>query len=130
MATITNSQVNTAAAAVPSPYGPFTRVTDMTTLPVPNDMIQIELVDNNGNTISMSYNELADAVAVQAALAKAYGKQYVLHALINQVNGINTTLQTIRNSNGQGYTDAEYRQVIDLLRSINEVSGYLSLTSA
>lgn len=125
MATITNTQVNTAAAAVPTPYGPFTRVTDMTTLPTPNDLQQIELVDANGNTLYMTYNELADAVAVQQILAKRYGKQYVLHALINQVNTINTTLQTIRNANGQGYTDAEYRQVIALLRTINETSGYL-----
>lgn len=125
MATITNTQVNTACAAVAAPYGPFTRVTDMSTLPVPNDMHKIQVTDANSKTHYMTYAELTNATLRNLRIAEVYGKDYVLHALINQVNSINTTLQAMKQATATGYTIANFETAIELLRTIDEVSGYL-----
>src|SRR5689334_11033654 len=125
MATITNTDVNTAAAAVPGPYGPFTRVTDMAVQPVPNDTVKIELTDNNGKKLFMTYAELTTTALRNKRIAEVYGYEYVLHALINQVASINTTLQAMKEADGLGYTVAEYEQAVELLRGIDVISGYL-----
>ena len=125
MATITNTQVGTAAAAVAAPYGPFVRVTDMATLPTPNDMQNIQMTDNNGRTIFMNYNELTNTAARNKRIAELYGYEYVLHALINQVAAINTSLQAIKQTDASGYTIAQFEQAVKLIRSIDIDSGYL-----
>jgi len=125
MATYNNTQINTACAAVAGPYGPFTRVTDMAVQPVPNDMVKIQVTDNNGKTLFMTYEELTTAALRNKRIAEVYGYEYVLHALINQVASINTTLQAMKETDGLGYTVAEYEQAVELLRGIDVTSGYL-----
>lgn len=125
MATKTNANVNVAAATVPAPYGPLTRVTDMLTLPVPNEFQQIHLTDANGTHVYMSFEQLDDAEEAQRMIALANGKQYYLHQLIVRLGTINTTVQAIKNVSGHGYTDAEYQTVIKEIRKLNEISGLL-----
>lgn len=125
MATITNTQVNTACAAVAAPYGPFTRVTDMSALPTPNDMFKIQVTDANSKTLYMTYAELTNATLRNRVIANVYGKDYVLHSLINKVATINTTLQAMKQATATGYTVTNYRDAVELIRTINEVSGYL-----
>lgn len=125
MTTYTNGQVDTAAAAVPTPYGPFTRVTDLLTQPTPNDMFKIQFTDANGKTIYMTYADVTTTAVRNKRIAEVYGYQYVLHALIAQVDAINTSLQAVKQVDGNGYTIAQFENAVELLRGIDVISGYL-----
>ncbi len=125
MATITNTQVNTAAAAVPAPYGPFTRITDLNILPVPNDMHNIQFTDANGKNVYMTYAELTNATMRNERVAEVYGFEYVLHDLINKVAAINTSLQAMKQTDGSGYTAQQFNDAVELLRGIDVISGFL-----
>jgi hypothetical protein len=58
----TNSQVDTAAAAVSAPYGPLVRVTDVDSLPTPNEEHTIEFtMANSLGSVFMSYRQLTNS---------------------------------------------------------------------
>jgi len=88
-------------------------------------MVKIQVIDNNGKTLFMTYEELTTAALRNKRITEVYGYEYVLHALINQVASINTTLQAMKETDGLGYTVAEYEQAVELLRGIDVISGYL-----
>lgn len=67
-ATIANNDIDTAAAAVDAPWGPFTRVTDVADLPTPNSNLRLELTTALGHTVYLTYDQLLiDAVAIRKA---------------------------------------------------------------
>lgn len=71
---VTNSTVDTAAAAVAAPYGPLTRVTDFETeLPSPNSEIRGLFTSNIGDTeVWLSYEELTNATMLLRILEGAH----------------------------------------------------------
>jgi len=78
----TNAMVDAAAATVPAPFGPLTRVTNMNTLPTPNDDFNIEFnTAVTGIKVFMSYNELI--------------KPNVRNRILNQL-GINADVERLK----------------------------------
>jgi hypothetical protein len=92
----TNGQFDTEAAAAPAPVGPLTRVTDVTTLPTPNEDIQIEFTSAiSGVTVWMSYNEITDDDQRDAILARAGNFQAVIEAFQTALGTYNTAVQAL-----------------------------------
>jgi hypothetical protein len=120
-ATITNGNIDTAAAAVPAPFGPLTRVTSVADLPTPNSEITLELTAATGETVYMTYEQLQDADVVQRILSYATGLQYKTQEIIDTIETINTAAQALT----APYTYAEYKALIDDLREIVEVKGFI-----
>ena len=121
---ITNDLVDSAAVDVAAPYGPLVRVTNMASLPSPNRDYVIELTDTRGVKVFATYEQLKDAQAIDRQVALAEGLNYRLHDLIGDVETINTALQAIKLAAGGPYTQANWDDAIDLLRSLNWVSGF------
>ncbi len=122
MPTISNGTVDTAAAAVPAPYGPLTRVTDMSTLPTPNDRFKIELTDQNSNTIYARYEELADAERILEIVFEANGHNAVMHAALLELDAIVTAYPAA----GDGlYTYPDYLAFVERLKQLHITRNYL-----
>lgn len=122
---ITNALVDAEAVDVPAPYGPLERVTDMSDLPVPNRSFKIELVDQLGQTVYATYDQLKDDDAAARQVAFAEGLNYRMHKLITDVATVNTALQAMKQTAGGPYTQDNWADAIRLLRSIDWISGYL-----
>lgn len=117
--TVSNATVDTAAAAVPAPYGPLTRVTDVTTLPTPNSEQIIEFTTDGSSpamgevfTVYMSYTQLTTAAIRDRILAYAAGIAGQTLSLIDRIDAVNTIAAAIT----APYTLAEYQQLIGELR--------------
>lgn len=118
--TITNSNVDTAAAAVPGPWGPLTRVTDVTTLPTPNSDIDLQFTGARGTTYRMSMEQLEDADVRLDIILRTEGFQGNVEDIKTRVAAINTTLAAMT----YPHTYLEYKGVIEALRNIVEIAGY------
>lgn len=123
--TVSNATINTAAAAVPGPYGPLTRVTDVSTLPQPNSEFQIEFTDTRGLTVWATHGQLTDAEAIQRQIALAEGINYTVHALITEIAAINTYAQSIRLVAGGPYTNVHLRELVNRLNAIDETNAQI-----
>lgn len=72
--TVDNTDVDTACAAVSTPFGPFTRVSDVEAFPVPNSDQEITVTTALGDTLTITYEKLLyDDAAVAAAKRVASG---------------------------------------------------------
>ncbi len=89
--------------------------------------VKVDLVftDVSGATIKATFQQLADAQAIQRQIALAQGQDYVMNTLFDQITALKTYFDTIYESDGDGYTYAEYSNVIEDLREINQISGLL-----
>lgn len=122
---LTNSLVDAAAALVPTPYGPLTRVTDVETGQIsPNIGITLELTTAAGTTVKCTYLQLKDAQAIQRQIALATGRDYIMHTVRTQIAALKTYFDGIAEVDGEGYTQAEFDAVMDDLREIHQISGY------
>ena len=122
---ITNALVDAEANDVPAPYGPLERVTDMSTLPQPNRSYKIEFTDTRGVTVFATYDQLKDDQAMARQVALAEKRNYQTHKLITDVDTLNTALQAMKLVAGGPYTQANWSDAIDLLRSLEWISGYI-----
>lgn len=122
MPTITNTNVDTAAASVPGPYGPLTRKTNMSNLPTPNDRYKIELEDQNGNKIVCRYEELTDPDRILELVYEANGYQGLMHKTILELEAIESDFP--KDSNGE-YTYEDYMAFVQRLRSLEIIRNYL-----
>lgn len=121
---ITNSNVDVLAAAVPAPFGPLTRVTDVDALTKsPNALFPIAFTDSAGTPVTLTWFQLNHAEAVQRAIAQAEGINYTVQDLIDTVALIYAYTDGIDSSGGP-YTQAQYTHIIGLLRGIPEISGF------
>lgn len=107
----TNAQVDTAAAAVPAPYGPLTRVTDMSHLPTPNENILIRLTTASGSSIYMTYNQLTNPEVRDRVLRYGHGLEARVRAIRTWVNELDAIVDAWTTF---GYN--EYVQIITALR--------------
>lgn len=122
---ITNALVDSAANNVVAPYGPLERVTDMSTLAMPNRTFKIELLDTRGVTVYATYDQLLDAEAAARQVSLAERRNYQMTQLINNVETINTALQIVKQVDGGPYTQAEWADAVELLRALRWVAGFL-----
>lgn len=122
MPNITNAQVNTAAAAVPGPYGPLTRVTDVEALPQPNDQFFIELTDQNSNVIRVHYYELTDAERILEVLTEANGHNALMHAVLQELDSLTTDYPLAVDGL---YSYADYMAFVDRLKSLQLIRNFL-----
>lgn len=121
-ATVSNATVDTAADAVDAPWGPFVRVTDVTTLPTPNSEIRIEFTTALGHTVFMSYEELQyEAAAIVKAKAAA-GFTADVELFKSGVDTQDTALTALT----APHTYAEYKARLAGLKGlIPQARGYL-----
>lgn len=120
----TNAQVNALCAAVPGPYGPLTRVTDLLTLPNDNSNMLLEFTDTRGTRMYMRYAELADVDARTKIIAEAEGINYMAHHIITEVDDINDDLQALLLVAGGPYTPETFRTIVNSLKRIKNLSSY------
>lgn len=117
MTNYSNANIDALAAAVPAPYGPLTRVTDMATLPTPNGDRFITLTTDTLNVpVRLRAYELADAEAVQKAIAEAERADYVIHQTIVQIDAANTAIQALKIADGGGYPLGTLETINQLLK--------------
>jgi hypothetical protein len=123
MPTNTNAEVDTAAAAVPAPYGPLTRVTNLDDdLPTPNDTFLIELTDQDDNTVYAHYYELTDPERILEIVAEANGFSAVMHGAVLELDSILTDFPEA----GDGlYSYSDYIAFVERLRSLDIVRNFL-----
>lgn len=114
MATIVdNSDVDTAAAAVPSPYGPLTRVSDVEQYPEGNSNQQIEFTSNVGATVLfMSYDQLMNTDVRNRLLHQAHPDDWAVRELKTAINALNTKV----NAMSAPYDYADYKDLVSDLR--------------
>lgn len=122
-ATVTNGDIDTAAAAIDAPYGPFTRVTSVADLPVPNSNIRLQLTTALGDTVFMTYEQLQyEALAIKKAKAAASGFTASTQAWKSAIDAANTVLQTYTAPD----TYAQYKTSFRALRAaLPELRGNL-----
>lgn len=118
---ITNAAVGVLAAAVPAPYGPLTRVTDVEAFGSPNVDVKIEFTDTLGSKVYLTWAQLNDADAVQRQIAYAEGLQYRTHKLIADIQAIDALADATKNVSGGGYTPEEYDALVLAIRALDPI---------
>lgn len=116
MAEINNGQIETAAAAVPAPYGPVTRVGDAPNAD-PNQNMKIEFESALGVTFYASYEELTDSTTINNILERAHSRRGFNHPAWELAQTIQILAAYIDSLDGPPYSDDEYQMIIDVLRT-------------
>jgi hypothetical protein len=95
-ATVTNAQFDTACAAVPAPFGPLTRVSDLETAPTvaPNSHIAYETTSAADVTVWISYEDLATTVRRNDIIKDAHGVNAYLYDLSVLVDALDDIMST------------------------------------
>ena len=121
-ATITNSQFNTACAAVPGPFGPLTRVGNLeaATVPVPNSHIRFSVTGQGGKAFEISYDELSKPDVRDDVIREAYGVGYIINDLKEFVELLNAAAARL---NVLTSTPADYHDVFQLFKYYPAIIG-------
>lgn len=113
MAAITNFQVDVVASGVTGIYGPVSRVTNMSTLPTPNENIGIEFTTALGDTVFMTYEQLTNL--------------NVRNRILGQSGGVNERVQDLKTGVATVYdiTNAltaphTYEELVTVVEAIRE----------
>lgn len=116
-ATFSNAQVDTLAAAVPSPYGPFTRVTDFESagVPVPNGAIRGQFTSALSEAVYFTPEELGNLDLVLKRDQENHGYTSVVSAMIVNISALNTLAGTMSTP----HTYDDYQALIEMIRSFN-----------
>lgn len=118
--TVSNATVDTAAAAVASPYGPLTRVTDLTLLATPNYQTSIEFTTSLGQHVWLTWEQLANTTLTVKLLKQFSGHEALVRGLKTRIGAVNTTAAAM--SSPYDYDD--YQTLINALRdNFPEVRG-------
>lgn len=110
--TINNSAVDTLAAAVAAPYGPLTRVTNVSTLPTPNSDIKLEFTSALSATVYLTYEELQTPGSLLYLLEIQHGLTTVVETIKADV----AELYAYTNGLSAPHTEAEYQQIQEYIR--------------
>lgn len=110
--TITNSNLDTLAAAVPAPYGPLTRVTSVASLPTPNSEIRIEFTSQYSISVWLTYEELQVAGVRDRILAQAHEWTDVVTNMKTHI----TALDALADGMSAPHTYADYQTLVDYIR--------------
>lgn len=125
MTKYTNSDVNTLAAAIPAPYGPLTRVTDVNaTLNYDdNGDAKIKLTSALASTVVWaSRNELADADQIAKILFEAHSISGI-NAPMYEIFKVVTAVYAYLKAAAFPYSDAERDIAYNALRDIMGLVG-------
>jgi hypothetical protein len=126
MTKYSNAQLDTLAAAVPGPYGPLTRVSDVAVEANFDDNGDVKLKFTSPvltTPVYISRNQLADAQMRDKVIFEAQagkGHNSVVEKIFEVVR---TTYAYLKNAAGPEYTDTEKEVAYNLLRSITPLIG-------
>ena len=122
LTTKTNANIDALAGAVPAPYGPLTRVTDMDALGyIPNSDRPIAFTSNVSTTaVSMSYDQLADVRTRDEILKEAHSKRNINGEFDEMVKAI-AVLYAYTSSMSLPHLDSEKVLVLEGLRAQREI---------
>lgn len=109
---VTNGNLDTVAAAVAAPFGPFTRVGDAAAVS-PNSNLPVEMTAATGETIYVSYDTLNSAVLLEEFLKETFGLGYLMNKIKLMIEVINASIQDIAPPPA---TDAEVKQILQSLK--------------
>lgn len=115
-----NANFDTLAAAVPAPYGPLTRVTDINTAfdYDDNSDAKVEATSALNVTVFISYNQLNDAATRDAILFRAHavkGINAIIDPIQHTIKALNAYLSSL---SGPGFSDAEALKVFNVVRTM------------
>lgn len=119
MQTVTNSQIDALAAAVASPYGPLTRVSDFedTDLyPEPNSGLRGVFTSALSVSVSLSYDELHNTPQAWSILEKTHGWTTVVTAIKTFATNFKALADTV---SGTPYTYEDYDLLVSYIRENN-----------
>jgi len=86
LADIDNATFDGVAAAVPGPFGPLTRVTDLETNVVsPNSQMPVRVTSVLDVAFDISYDEMNDTDMLNKRLHEAHGALYVYYAMCQAI---------------------------------------------
>jgi PKD repeat protein len=118
LATVTNAQVDTGAAAIVAPYGPLARVSDVESFPTPNSNLAIEFTSALSVTVYLTYEQLIDLTRVYFRLEDQHSIKNV-NGQMREVYGIlRAVTEYAASFAGPAYSDSEWQFIIDGLRII------------
>jgi PKD repeat protein len=121
LATVTNAQVDTGAAAIVAPYGPLTRVSDVEAFATPNSNIEIQFTSALSVTVYLTYEQLIDLTRVYYHLEDQHSIRNI-NGQANEVYGIlRAVTEYMKSFAGPPYLDSEWQFVIDGLRIIRPI---------
>lgn len=125
---ISNSTFDAALAAVPAPFGPFTRsgtTTDLDALPrvEPNSETPYEVVGQGSVRLWISYEELTNPGVLQNRLRKAYGLKFRMYEA-QRVSEI--IYRYLANITPLTMTNEQYQDAIHLFQYIVPIVGHLN----
>lgn len=111
--TITNTNIDSLAGAVASPYGPLTRVGTVVGAPTPNSDMRIEFTSALGATVFLSYEELQNSGLVAEAMRKAHDFTGIVESMKTQI----TALNSLAGAMSAPHTYTEYQTLTDHFRA-------------
>lgn len=122
--TITNTQFDSAASAIPAPFGPLTRKSDIESIS-PNSQVAAEVTSALGYTFYISYQDLTDPVESMEIIRQAHGQLYVYQAMVDTLAVLlanaNDTLSTV--------TQEEMYSFFRAMRNLTVLYGMIPLES-
>jgi hypothetical protein len=118
--TVTNANIDTAAALVDAPYGPLTRVTDVATLPVPNTRIALQFTSALGVTIWMTYEDLENEAVANKLAAQSHDWTTRVANLKVKIGALKTAADAMT----APHTYADYQALLVLLRGFKDIKGF------
>lgn len=118
--TVTNGQVDTLAAAVAAPWGPFTRVSDVSTFPTPNSEMDIEFTNALGGTVFATYEQMQIAAVRNRLGQQSAGFSYKTERIKDAIDDLATALAGY---SGPPYSYSEYLDTIQALQTIDEIAN-------
>jgi len=126
MTKYSNAQLDTLAAAVPGPYGPLTRVSDVAVEANFDDNGDVKLKFTSPvltTPVYISRNQLADAQMRDKVIFEALsGKGH--NAVVERIfEVVRTVYAYLKNAAGPEYTDTEKEVAYNLLRTITPLIG-------
>jgi hypothetical protein len=113
---VTNNDIDTVLSGIAGT--PYTRVTDVSALPVAAKDISVEFEITSGAIpFWATYNQLSDEDMLARIVADAKG-------VAAKTLALKTALAAITTAIGTTYTYATYKAAIEDLRAIPEIRGY------
>lgn len=113
---VTNNNIDTVLSGISNT--PYTRVTDVATLPVAEKDTPIEFQITSGSIpFWATYNQLSDEDILARIVADAKG-------IAAKTLALKTALTAITSNIGTTYTYAKYKASIEDLRALPEIRGY------
>ena len=115
---ITNAEFDAVAGAVPAPYGPLTRVTDMDTNVDYdyNSDVQIEVTSALSKTLYISYDEMNNVVTRDEILGRAHSGKDFNHLAYLMTLAVEVINEHAQSYAGPPYSDTEWKTLIGAFR--------------